>query len=172
MVRLAAFLQRVRVRVTHIIRMNREGREIPRIKTITGLATPGDGRGLQYPPIVPKFAAGAKEVKFHLGSLEGQPSTSQPSVSQQSSAGKKGKKGKKPIKEGPEPPGGGYISVYDFFQRSKVSAYPRVLETMVNASASPRHHYHGSQYACYQCWNSAEPVVFTTRRLRCLAWPA
>ncbi|KAH6691806.1 putative RNA interference and gene silencing protein [Leptodontidium sp. MPI-SDFR-AT-0119] len=107
MVRLATFLKRLRVRVTHIIRKNRVSREIPRIKTITGLATPGDGHGLQYPPIVPKFAAGAKEVKFHLGSPEGQPSTSQPS-----------KKGKKPIKEGPEPPGGGYISVFDFFQRT------------------------------------------------------
>ncbi|KAH6667245.1 PAZ domain-containing protein [Halenospora varia] len=118
MVRLATFLKRMRVRVTHITRKNREGREIPRIKTITGLATPGDGHGLQHPPIVPKFAAGAKEVKFHLGSPEGQPSTSQPSVSQQNSAGKRGKKGKKPVKEGPEPAGDGYISVYDFFQRT------------------------------------------------------
>jgi hypothetical protein len=64
---------------------------------------------------VPKLAAGAKEVKFYLGSPKGQPSTSQPSVPQQSSAEKKDKKGKKPIKEGPEPLGGGYISVYDFF---------------------------------------------------------
>ncbi|KAH6717463.1 ribonuclease H-like domain-containing protein [Leptodontidium sp. MPI-SDFR-AT-0119] len=102
MVRLATFLTRVRVRVTHIIKKNRKGREIPRIKTITGLAMFGDGHGLQRPPIVPKFVTSAKEVKFHLGSPEGQPS----------------KKGKKPIKEGPKPLGGGYISVYDFFQRN------------------------------------------------------
>jgi hypothetical protein len=76
MVRLATFLKRVRVQVTHIIRKNRKGREIPRIKTITGLATPGDGHRLQYPSIVPKLAADAKEVKFHLGSPEGQLSTS------------------------------------------------------------------------------------------------
>jgi hypothetical protein len=151
MVRLATFLKRVRVRVTHVIRKNREGRQIPRIKTITSLATPGDGQGLQYPPIVPKFAAGAKEVKFPLGSPRGQPSTSQPSVPQQSSTGKKGKKGKKPIKEGPEPPRGGYISVYDFFQRSNASAYPRVLEIIVNTAANPRHHCDRSRHACCQC---------------------
>jgi hypothetical protein len=71
------------------------------------------------------------------------------SASQQISGGKKGKKGKKPVKEGPEPPGGGYISVYDFFQKSEVFAYPGLLETMVNSSASLRHHYLGSQYAHY-----------------------
>jgi hypothetical protein len=36
-VRLATFLKRVYVRVTYIIKKNREGHEIPRIKTITGL---------------------------------------------------------------------------------------------------------------------------------------
>ena len=44
------FLKRIRVRVIHIIRKNRKGREIPRVKNITGLATPGDGHGLQQPP--------------------------------------------------------------------------------------------------------------------------
>ncbi len=114
MVKLGNFLKRVRVRVTHIIRKNKEGIDIPRIKTITSLATPNDGHGLQQPSIVPKFAAGSKEVKFFLGSPE-----EQPGGSQKSSAGKKSKKGKKSIKEGPEPPGDGYISVYDYFQRSK-----------------------------------------------------
>ena len=172
MVRLATFLKKLRVRVTHIIRTNREGREVPRIKTVTGLAAPGDGHRLQHPPLVPKFAAGSKEVMFHLSSPGEQPSASQPSGSQQSSAGKKDKKGKKPVKEGPEPPGDGYISVYDFFQRSKVPVCPRELENIVDASASPRHHNHGSQYACYQCRNPAEPFVSASRRLRCFAWPA
>ncbi|KAF8847869.1 putative RNA interference and gene silencing protein [Acephala macrosclerotiorum] len=107
MAKLATFLTKLRVRLTHIIKTNKEGREIPRIKLITGLAMPGDGHGLQHPPIVPKFAAGSKEVKFHLGSPREQPSTFQSSGTQQSSAGKKGKKA-----------GGGYISVYDFFQRN------------------------------------------------------
>lgn len=91
-----------------------------------------------------KFAAGSKELKFHLGSPGEQPSASQPSGSQQSAAGNKGKKGKKPVKEGPEPARDGYINVYDFFQRSKASAYHRVLETIVNASVSPWHHYYRS----------------------------
>ena len=39
MVKLGNFLKRVRVRVTHIVRKNRAGNEIPRIKTI---ARPGD----------------------------------------------------------------------------------------------------------------------------------
>lgn len=113
MVKLGNFLKKVRVRVTHIIRTNRSGSEIPRIKTITGLATPGDGHGLQHPPKVPKFAAGSKEVEFFLG----EPGE-QPSGSQQSPATRKSKKGKEPAKEGPELPSGRYVSVYNFFRNS------------------------------------------------------
>ena len=40
--RLATFLKRVCVWVTYIIRKNREGYEIPRIKTIIGLVIPRD----------------------------------------------------------------------------------------------------------------------------------
>jgi eukaryotic translation initiation factor 2C len=113
MVKLANFLKKVCVRVTHIIRRNRAGHEIPRIKTIASLATPNDGNGLQNPPRVPKFAAGSKEVEFFLSELR-----EQPSRSQQSPAAKKSKKGKKSLKEGPEPPSGRYISVYNFFRNS------------------------------------------------------
>ncbi len=67
-IRLATFLKRVRVRVTYITRKNKEGRKIARIKTITGLITPRDSHGLQYPLIVLKFTIGVKEVKFHLSS--------------------------------------------------------------------------------------------------------
>ncbi|TVY84069.1 Protein argonaute [Lachnellula suecica] len=118
MFRLATFLKRLRVRATHIVRKNKAGQESPRVKTITGLAAPGDGNGLQHPPIVPRFGAGAKEVKFHLSSPEG-PRGSQLSTSQQScSGGKKAKKGKQLIKEGPDTQEEGYISVFDFFKKT------------------------------------------------------
>jgi eukaryotic translation initiation factor 2C len=119
MVKLGNFLKRVRVRVTHIVRRNRAGHEIPRVKAITGLATPNDGNGLQHPPRVPKFAAGSNEVQFYL-SEQGE----QPGGSQQSPVTKKGKKGKKPVKEGPEPATGRYVSVYDFFRNSMYSDVP------------------------------------------------
>lgn len=113
MVKLGNFLKKLRVQVTHIVKKNKSGHEIPRIKTITSLATPGDGHGLAHPPIVPKFAAGAKEVKFFLGTPE-----EQPGGKEQGPAKREGKKGKKAGKPGPERPQEGYISVYDFFQRS------------------------------------------------------
>jgi len=116
MFKLGNFLKKVRVQVIHIVRRNRAGHEIPRIKTIAGLATPGDGHSLAHPPIVPKFAAGAKEVKFFLGSPG-----EQPQGKEQGSAKKEAKRGKKSGKPGPQPPQEGYISVYDFFQRSNYS---------------------------------------------------
>lgn len=112
MFKLANFLKKLRVQITHIVRRNRSGQEIPRIKTIADLAMPGDGHGLAHPPIVPNFAAGAKEVKFFLGG-----SGEQPGGKEQGSAKKEGKKGKKAGKPGPEAPQVGYISVYDFFRQ-------------------------------------------------------
>jgi eukaryotic translation initiation factor 2C len=108
MVKLKNFLKRVRVQVTHIVRKNRMGLDIPRVKAIEGLAAPGDGQGLQHPPVVPKFGAGAEQVKFFLGDAGEQPLTTSGS-----------KKGKKHGKAGPEPPQPGYISVRDFFRRSE-----------------------------------------------------
>ena len=113
MVKLGNFLKKVRVQVTHIVRKNKSGHDIPRMKTVTSLATPGDGHGLAHPPIVPNFAAGAKEVKFFLGTPE-----EQPAGPSQGSAKKEGKKGKKAGTPGLKQAQEGYISVYDFFQRS------------------------------------------------------
>ncbi|KAH8821858.1 RNA interference and gene silencing protein [Xylogone sp. PMI_703] len=112
--KLQSFLDRMKIRVTHIVRKNNAGREIPRFKNIRGLATPNDGRDLQHPPRVAKFGAGSKEVEFFLNDPGNQPSGSEPA------APKKGKKGKKPVKQGPEPSTGGgrYISVYDFFRET------------------------------------------------------
>jgi hypothetical protein len=109
------FLKKIRIRITHIVRKNRAGREIPRTKAITSLATTNDGNGLQHPPRVSRFGAGSKEVEFFI-SEPGE----QTDISQQSSATRKGKKGKKPIKEDPESSSGGqFISVYNFFRNSK-----------------------------------------------------
>ena len=119
MVKLQHFLKKVRVQVTHIIRRNSRGVSIPRIKTISALAVPGDGQGSEHPPIVPRLSAGAKEVKFYLANNP--PQSGSGSQGPAESGGKK--KGKKPAKSGPEPPAQGYISVFDFFKRSKYFRY-------------------------------------------------
>jgi eukaryotic translation initiation factor 2C len=105
MAKLGNFLKKIRVQTTHIVKKNRAGHEIPRIKAITGLATPNDGHGMQQPPIVPYIGAGPKEVKFYIGDPDepGGPGA------------KKGKKGRTPAVEGPRRPQD-HISVYDFFQ--------------------------------------------------------
>lgn len=107
-VNLLKFVKKLSVDVTHIVRKNRQGKRIPRIKTIQGFATKDDGRKLAHPPIVPAFGAGAKEVKFYLDD----------SGSTSSNAAPGG--GRKKGKQGPAPPSSGrYISVYDFFKQSK-----------------------------------------------------
>lgn len=109
-VNLLKFVKKLSVEVTHIIRKNRQGRRIPRIKTIQGFATKDDGRRLTHPPIVPQFGAGAKEVKFYLDGSSG---------ASQSAAQGSGNKGKKGGKVGPAPPSNGkYISVFDFFKET------------------------------------------------------
>ncbi len=162
--KLQTFLKRVRVRVTHIVKKNKKGQEIPRIKTIAAFATPGDGQGLEKPPLVPRFGAGAKDVKFFLG---------RPGEQGQPSDGKDGKKGKKKGKAGPEPPSTGYISVYDFFRSSKCRSHSVCLGmSAADMSISLQYHRPGSQLACYQCRHAAEPVVLTCRSLHRPTWAA
>lgn len=105
---LGRFLKRVRVQVTHIKRKNKKGEIVPRFKTIANLATKADGASQNHPPRVSHFGAGPRDVEFWL---DQQPSQ------QGSSANSKGK-GKKPAKAGPSPQGG-YITVAEFFKRSK-----------------------------------------------------
>ncbi|OAX82129.1 hypothetical protein ACJ72_03524 [Emergomyces africanus] len=114
--KLHRFLKRVRVNVTHIVRKNKAGKVIERIKTIEGLAHQADGRQLEYPPQVPWLGAGPKDVKFFLN---GTPS---PTEGQGKKSGKKGKKG--PSKPVGETPDGAYISVYEYFKRN----YPNLPE--------------------------------------------
>lgn len=120
--KLQAFLKKVRVKVTHLKeRKNRAGESIPRVKTIFGLATKGDGQGLDHPPRFSDFGAGPKDVEFFLNdSLGVSPSSSTGQVVGTAGGKKKGKG----IKDGAasrDPgqnvlQGGRYISVYEFFK--------------------------------------------------------
>jgi eukaryotic translation initiation factor 2C len=160
-VKLGNFLKKVRIRVTHIIRRNKKGDEIPRIKTVVGLATPGDGYGLAHPPIVPRFAAGTKEVKFFLGGAG-----EQPGGKEQGPVKREAKRGKKGAKSGPEPPQGGYISVYDFFQRCNYLHTPVSYKmSLAHTFSRPQHYRKGSKYSRCQCGYSAESLVFACRCL-------
>lgn len=122
--RLEAFLKRLRVRVTHIRRVNSQGQDIPRFKTITGLASPADGKSLAHPPIVPKRGAGPTEVQFWLEGVG--PKT----------IGKAKSKGKKPAKSGPEE-SGRYTTVEDFFRESKCFTKSPFSE-QTSPNATPR----------------------------------
>ncbi|KAI1139351.1 Piwi-domain-containing protein [Hypoxylon sp. FL0543] len=62
--RLELFLKRLRVRPEHLSETIKEGEFVSRVKTIFGLATQKDGKDLDHPPEVPKFAANSREVKF------------------------------------------------------------------------------------------------------------
>ncbi|XHF99953.1 hypothetical protein AWENTII_003432 [Aspergillus wentii] len=123
-VKLGNFLKRVSVRLTHIIKKDKKGRVVPRMKTIAGVATRDDGRDEQNPPIIREFGAGPKDVQFFLGGAPGEGPAGKPQS--------KGK-GKKPAKAGPPPPsaGGRYITVYDFFRESKLD--PAVEVGFANA---------------------------------------
>lgn len=81
-------LKRVRVEVTHlpIKKSKNTNQNIPRVKTIFGLAHQQDGQGGDHPPQVDSFGAGPKGVKFWFAD----PSTVT------------------------------YISVFDYFRKSKV----------------------------------------------------
>ncbi|KAL2371462.1 hypothetical protein RJ035_001965 [Blastomyces gilchristii] len=114
--KLNRFLKRVRVSVNHIVRKNKSGRVILRIKTIEGLAHQSDGRYLQNPPQVPWLGAGPKDVKFFPDG------PTPPAEGQSKKNGKKQKKG--PVKPGGDSSTGSYISVYDYFKRN----YPNIPE--------------------------------------------
>ena len=65
--KLALFLKGVRVKTTHLkVKTNKAGVEIPRIKTIFGLANKGDGYSLEHPPRISNRYGGPKEVEFWL----------------------------------------------------------------------------------------------------------
>ncbi|KAL5001644.1 ribonuclease H-like domain-containing protein [Aspergillus recurvatus] len=94
---LKRFLDRLRVRVTHIKRKNKRGEDIPRIKTIINIATLRDGNSLENPPKVKSIGAGPNDVSFFLDA-SGQGERSE------NLAGLK--------------PSGSYITVAHFFKRN------------------------------------------------------
>lgn len=129
---LEKFLKRIRVRTTHRKpKKNKKGLEVPRVKTIYGLAAVEKRRWshLAHPPRVSAFGAGPKNVEFWLNedaaSEPKAPSVpgAEPAQSTPKKKGKgKGGKGKGPAAAGPAPAGqsdaGRYISVYDFFLKT------------------------------------------------------
>jgi eukaryotic translation initiation factor 2C len=126
--RLSIFLKRVRVRVTHIKKTNKDGQTIDRIKTITGLAFPNDGAGTPHPPRVARLGAGPKEVEFWLEAAPGTAGGAGPSSPSTA-------KSKKPAASAT---GGKYISVYDFFRRSESSSwFGFVLAMLMTYAAYP-----------------------------------
>ena len=120
-VKLQAFLKSVRVKTTHLPeKKSKNGITIPRVKTISALATVGDGPSLEHPPRIRGFGATAKEVEFWFNptSASSKPGATPPQPAAKAGGKKQGKgKGKQPSL--PEAStGGGYISVYDFFQKT------------------------------------------------------
>ena len=104
--KLDKFLSRVRVSVTHLpVRKNKRGEQIQSVKTILGVARPGDGRRMEHPPRVNGFGAGADGVQFWFVD------------DKQFSKGGNGKKGKQPARQGPLAPGR-YITVTEYFKLS------------------------------------------------------
>ena len=108
---LQSSFSRLRVETTHLpVRKNKAGKVIPKIKTVVGFANMRDGKNNDHPPRVLRFAAGPKDVSFWM---------------EDRSKGKgNGKKGKDA--GGEKPSGGGngggkYITVFDYFARSKKS---------------------------------------------------
>jgi hypothetical protein len=119
-VKLGNFVKKVSVDATHITKLNRAGKRVPRIKAIQGLATRDDGRGQEHPPIVPDFGAGSRDVKFFLSD-----SAPKPSEKPQTPGRTSDKKGKGAI-AGPGPSSQGrYTSVYDYFKQSE---YPHIYD--------------------------------------------
>lgn len=135
-VKLNGFLQRVRVRTTHLKeKKSKAGVVIPRVKTISGLAKVGDGGALENPPRIKSgFGSGPKDVEFWLDEAPAEAklgaTPDQPAA--KTSGKKQGKGGKQASAAGsgqgkqPASTGGRYISVYDFFETThKTKMNPR-----------------------------------------------
>lgn len=128
---LESFLKKVRITVNHLDKkVNRAGQVALRTRTISGLATPNDGHGLDHPPQVQRFGAGPKDVKFFFTGSSGTLS----SASKIQATGKADPRKKRedqraetlnerPIQKVSQ---GRYITVFDFFKQSTCSviAYP------------------------------------------------
>jgi eukaryotic translation initiation factor 2C len=112
-IKLEGFLKKLSIDVIHIIKKNKAGNRVARIKTIFSLARRDDGRGQPNPPIVSDFGAGSNDVQFFL--------INTPPKSFQKPKGKKGKQNAGADGGLPKPSAtaGKYISVSNFFKQSK-----------------------------------------------------
>ena len=111
--KLKKFLSKVRVKLIHLPeKKNKAGEVIPKLRSISGLASMHDGLSLDHPPKVAKFGAGPRDVKFFERSDA--PPTGNGG---KTGSSKKGAKGGKP--SAPSSSAGGYISVEEYFVRSK-----------------------------------------------------
>jgi eukaryotic translation initiation factor 2C len=104
-------LKLVRVKVTHlpIKKSKKTGQNVPRVKTIFGMAHTQDGRSEAHPPRISSFGAGPKDVHFWLNDVPPAATGANPP-----GKGKAAQKG-----AGPALPSNTYISVFDYFRRSK-----------------------------------------------------
>jgi len=89
-------------------KISKEGFEIPRVKTVFGFAHPMDGRLNPNPPQVSGHGAGPQNVKFWLNGV--------------GPAGAGVKSAKKPADS--LFPSNTYISVFDYFKKSKPFVCP------------------------------------------------
>jgi len=114
-------LKLARVKVTHLAaKKTKNNQEIPRVKTIFGLAHVQDGRGEAHPPRITENGAGPKGVSFWLSEVP-------PAAAGTKPPGKgKGTKG-----AGPTLPSNAYITVFDYFKKSGFSKAPR-FHTNIN----------------------------------------
>jgi hypothetical protein len=109
-------LNRIRVRTTHLKdKIDKQGKPIPRMKTIFGYANKNDGRGLEHPPRVKALGSGPKDVEFWLNAS---PQKGQSQSTSTSGRKKKGGQGANP-QDTAGSTAGQYISVYDFFVKSE-----------------------------------------------------
>ncbi|KAI0122454.1 Piwi-domain-containing protein [Daldinia grandis] len=69
--KLAFFLRGLRVRVNHLDSPNNDPGAVSRLRTICGLVTEDDGKGLEHPPEGRRFGAKSTEIKFWMDTKGG-----------------------------------------------------------------------------------------------------
>ncbi|MBE3049476.1 hypothetical protein IMZ48_44655 [Candidatus Bathyarchaeota archaeon] len=124
---LNSFVSRVRVSMRHFPQKKRKnGEVVVKVKTVLGLATPSDGREQEHPPRVGGYGAGPKNVEFWLNP----PASAEKTKASGGGGGKKKGAGKPSMLAA-----GGYITVFDYFQKSEMP-HPVPLHDCKLTSAS------------------------------------